>query len=204
MYYYRTQTKLIAMKQLLAIGLVLLCSTISAQPKFSALKTSASIKPDIQKVAQDYFHDFNNTRGEVVFENSNAVQFTSKIVPPGALHVTITKYNSPKSFTWQATMLQTENFKEAESRYKQYFRQLDGATFNLDGSAYKISGMYDAPDENRSFASSALEVKGDADNLKHLRVEIGLNFAFPEWTVQILIYEKMGDEDVRPDFSGSN
>jgi hypothetical protein len=196
--------KLIAMKQLFVIAFVLFCSTLSAQPKLSALKTSASIKPSIQKVAQDYFHDFNNTRGELVFENNNAVQFTSKIVPPGALHVVITQYKLPKSFTWQAIMLQTDNFKEAESRYRQYFRQLDGATFNLDGTVYKISGVYDAPDENRSFASSTLEVKGDTENLKLLRVEIGINFAFPEWSVQILIYERIGDKDVRPDFSGSN
>jgi hypothetical protein len=29
-------------------------------------------------------------------------------------------------------------------------------------------------------------------------MEIGLNYTFPEWSVKIMVYEKIADEDIRP------
>jgi hypothetical protein len=187
------------MKKLLTVVCVLSVTSIFAQPKLSVFKNSPSIKADIEKVAADYFENFNNVKGEIIVETVSTIQFQSKVIPSGALDATITKYKSPNSYSWQSTLFKTEDFKEAVARYKQYFRQLDGATFTFyDKGRYKLSGIYDAPDEGRSFASTTLELQDPGNNLKLFKVEIGLNFAFPEWIVKILVYEKISDEDVRP------
>jgi hypothetical protein len=173
-------------------------TSIFAQPKLSSLKSSSSIKADIEKVAADYFENFNNLKGEIILETVSTIQYQSKVIPTGALDATITRYKSPNSYSWQSTLFKTEDFKEAVGKYKQFFRQLDGATITFyDKSRYKISGFYDTPDEGRSFASSTLVIQ-NSDNLRLFKVEIGLNFAFPEWIVKILVYEKIADEDVRP------
>jgi hypothetical protein len=186
------------MKQLLTVVCVLTATSIFAQPKLAVFKNSSSIKADIEKVAADYFENFNNLKGEIIIETGSTIQFQSKVMPAGALDATITKYK-PNSYSWQSTLFKTEDFKEAVAKYKQYFRQLDGATFSFyDKSRYKLSGIYDVPDEGRSFASSTLEIQDPGNNLKLFKVEIGLNFAFPEWIVKILVYEKIADEDVRP------
>lgn len=187
------------MKKLLTAVCVLTATSIFAQPKLSVFKNSPSIKADIEKVASDYFENFNNLKGEIIMETGSTIQFQSNVIPSGALDATITKYKSPNSYSWQSTLFKTEDFKEAVAKYKQYFRQLDGATFAFyDKGRFKLSGTYDAPDEGRSFASTTLELQDPGNNLKLFKVEIGLNFAFPEWIVKILVYEKIADEDIRP------
>jgi len=187
------------MKQLFAVVFILSAMPIFAQPKLSVFKSSASIRADIEKVASDYFEDFNNIKGDTIIESVSTIQFNSKVIPTGALDATVTKYKTLKSYSWQSTMFKTEEFKEAVAKYKQYFRQLEGATVTFNNkNSYKISGNYDAPDEVRSFASSTLEVKSYDPNLKLFKVEIGLNFAYPEWIVRIMVYEKPADEDIRP------
>ena len=96
-------------------------------------------------------------------------------------------------------MLQTEDFKEAVSKYKQYSRQLNGANIAFyDKTSYKLTGTYATPDEARSFASSILELEGKNHDLQLFKVEVALNFSFPQWSVKILVYEKIADENMRP------
>ena len=186
------------MKKLFTVVCVLSATSIFAQPKLPVFKNSPSIKNDIEKVAADYFENFNNVKGDVIMETTSTIQFQSKVVPAGALDATITKYKSLQSYSWQSTLFRSEEFDKAVAKYKQYFRQLDGSNFNLDHNNYRISGIYDQPDEGRSFASSTLEIAGQEINLRLFKVEIGINFVFPEWVVKVLIYEKISDEDIRP------
>lgn len=187
------------MKKLLTAVCVLTGTSIFAQPKLTVFKNSSSIKADVEKVAADYFESFNILKGDTILETGSTIQFQSKVIPPGSLDATITKYKSANSYSWQSTLFKTEDFNEAVAKYKQCFRQLDGATITFyDKGRYKLSGTYDTPDEGRSFASSTLEIQNSNNDLKLFKVEIGLNFAFPEWIVKILVYEKVADEDIRP------
>lgn len=187
------------MKRLIAV--VLCFTTISnyAQSKLSFFKTTASIKPDIEKVVQDYFDNFNNIKGDTIMQTVSTIEFTSKIIPPGSLETFITKYKTPKTYSWQSTLYQTEEFKDAVARYRQYYRQLNGSTFTFyDKRTYRMAGNYDAPDEGRTFASSVLEIHSYDPGMNLFKIEIALNYLFPEWTVKIMIYEKVADEDIRP------
>ena len=176
------------------------CNTYySAQPKLFPNKSTSSIKPDIEKVARDYYQNFNNIKGDTILQTTGTIEFASKIIPTGALECSITKYSDPNSYSWQATMIQTEDFKEAVSKYKQYFRQLNGSVFTFyDKTSYKVMGHYDAPDEDRGFASSILELDGKNNDLQLFKIEVALNYSFPLWSVKILVYEKISDEKIRP------
>ncbi len=187
------------MKRLTAVVFLFTTVSIYAQPKLSLFKSSPSIKPDIDKVVQDYFDNFDNIKGDTLMQTVSTIEFDSKIIPAGSLETTITKYKTPKTYSWQSTMFKTEEFNEAVAKYKQYYRQLNGATFTFSNkTSYRISGAYDAPDENRTFASSILETNTYDRTLKLFKVEIALDYAFPEWTVKIMIYEKIADQDIRP------
>ena len=187
------------MKQLTVIVLLFTCLSISAQPKLPKLKAAASIKGDIEKVAQDYYNDFHNIAGDTLLRSQNEIEFTSKILPAGAIESRITKFIEPNTFIWQATMYTTEEFTEAVAKYKQYYRQLNGTNLKIDLSgSYKLTGEYDMPDEGRGFASSYLKFDGTSDDLKQFKIEVALNYSFPEWSVRILMYEKESDEEIRP------
>ena len=187
------------MKLLLSVVIIFTTLSLSAQIKLAALKPSPSVKPDIEKVARDYFQDFNNIKGDTLLQTAGTIEFESKIIPAGSLEATITKYSDPNSYSWQAVMLQTEDFKEAVSKYKQYYRQLNGANLTFyDRTSSKLTGPYDAPDEDRDFASSILELDSKKHDLQLFKVEVALNYSFPQWTVKIMVYEKIADENMRP------
>lgn len=187
------------MKLLLIVVFIFTTLSLSAQIKLAALKSSSSVKPDVEKVARDYYQNFNNIKGDTLLQAAGTIEFESKIIPAGSLEATITKYSEPNSYSWQATMFQTEDFKEAVSKYKQYYRQLNGANISFyDKTSYKLSGNYDVPDEDRSFASSLLELDSKKHELQLFKVEVALNYSFPQWTVKIMVYEKIADENMRP------
>ena len=95
--------------------------------------------------------------------------------------------------------MNTDDYDKAVALYKQIYHQLNGANFVMnDGKTCKIKGLYDAPDEDRSFASSILEPDAKEKYLQRLKIEIALNYNMPEWSVKIFVYEKESDEDIRP------
>ncbi|MEO6704691.1 MAG: hypothetical protein ABI297_00280 [Ginsengibacter sp.] len=187
------------MKKFFTFMFIIPMLSVNAQSKLSLIKSSASVKPVIEKVARDYYQNFNNIKGDTINKTINTVEFKSLIVPVGSLATSITKYVDPYSYTWQTTMFESENYEAAVDKYKEFFRQLNGCTLGFyDKSSYKLSGNYDKPDEERTFASSILQLNGGNPDLELFKVEIALNYSLPVWTVKIMIYEKVADNKIRP------
>lgn len=171
-----------------------------AQNKLPLLKIANTIKPDIEKVARDYYDHFYNIKGEKISETESTIEYQSKIIPQGSLESTITEIkNLHNVYSWQAIMLNTDDYEKAVEKYKQLYHQLNGSNFKMyDNQSWKFEGLYDAPDDDRSFASSVLEPDVNEKALQRLKIEIALNYNMPEWTVKILVYEKENDADIRP------
>ncbi len=187
------------MKKLFFLLLILPAIVATAQPRLSLKKTPNTLKPVVEKVASDYYQNFNNIKGDTLNETESTIEFTSKVAPADAIATSITKYVDPYSYTWQATMFQTEDYEAAVEKYKLYYRQLNGCTLTFyDKTSYKLTGPYDTPDEDRAFASSILQLDGVNHDLQLFKVEISLNYSLPEWTVKVLIYEKVADDEIRP------
>lgn len=174
----------------------------SSQPLLSLKKSSNTLKPIVEQVARDYYQNFDNIKGDTINETLSNIEFTSKVAPLGALSTSITKYINPYSYTWEATMFQTEDYAEAVGKYKEYYKQLNGCKLTFyDKTSYKLEGVYDNPDESRAFASSILQLDGVNHDLELFKVEIGITYSLPDWTVKVMIYEKMGDNVIRPTVS---
>jgi hypothetical protein len=187
------------MRQLLVLLCVSSSFTLFAQPKVQPGKATPSVKFVIEKVAQDFYQNFNNIKGDTLNATGSAIEFTSRVAPVGALETSITKYVDPDSYSWQSTLFKTEEYESAIAKYKEYYRQINGATLTFyDKTSYKLSGYYDIPDENRSFASSILELNGNNHDLQLFKVEVALNYSMPDWSVKIMVYEKVADKDIRP------
>jgi len=188
------------MKKLLSLIFIFSTFHLSAQKSLLLLKTGGSIKPDIEKVARDYYDHFNNIKGEKISESESTIEYQSKIAPVGALESTITQIKSLRNvYSWQSTLLNTDDYEKAVEKYKQLFRQLNGSNFKMkENQSWKFEGLYDTPDDDRSFASSILEPDVNEKVLQRLKIEIALNYNMPEWTVKVLVYEKESDADIRP------
>jgi hypothetical protein len=188
------------MKKVCLLVFVLSTFNITAQNKLPVFKLTSAITPDIVKVARDYYDHFFNIKGEEISETESTIEYKSKILPEGALESTITQIKSLHNvYSWQAIMMNTDDRDKAVAKYKQIYRQLNGANFVMnDGKTCKIRGSYDVPDDDRAFASSILEPDVKEKYLQRLKIEVAINYNMPEWTVKILIYEKESDEDIRP------
>ncbi|MEO6837468.1 MAG: hypothetical protein ABI261_01115 [Ginsengibacter sp.] len=188
------------MKQLIILGILLFPSFgINAQPRVAPLTSATSIKSVVEKVARDYYQNFNNIKGDTLNQTGSTIEFKSKISPAGSIETSIIKYIDPYSYTWQSTMFESEDYQSAVDKYKEYFRQLNNCTLTFyDKTSYKLSGNYDVPDENRSFSSSILQLDSSNRDLRLFKVEVALNYMMPTWTVKVMIYEKVADEDIRP------
>lgn len=199
------------MKKLIALAFLCIAGSTYAQFKLpgrligkhsekqAEKKATPSIKADIQKVARDLYEGFDNIRGDTLRYSTNIITFESKVVPVGAKECIVLKHPYPNSYSWQATMFESDDFDEAIAKYKSYYKQLFGSMIRFyDNTSYKLIGEYDTPDESRAFASSMLKLDEPSANVKAFKIKIGLNYSFPEWAVTILVYEKMADEDMRP------
>ena len=188
------------MKKLFALIFIFSPFHLFAQNKLPLLKVSNTIKPDIEKVARDYYDHFYNIKGEKISETESTIEYQCKIIPQGSLESTITEIKSLHNvYSWQAIMLNTDDYEKAIEKYKQIYRQLNGASFIMhDNKAWKFEGLYDTPDDDRSFASSILEPHVNEKVLQRLKIEVALNYNMPEWTVKVLVYEKENDADIRP------
>ena len=188
------------MKKVCLLFLLIASLGITAQTRFPALKISSSIKPDIEKIAQDYYDHFFNIKGEKISETESTIEYNCKVKPAGALESTILQIKSIQNvYSWQALMLNTEDFETAVAKYRQIYQQLNDASFAMyDNKTWKFKGAYDAPDEQRGFASSILEADANEKYLKRLKIEVALNYNMSGWSVRILVYEKESDADIRP------
>ncbi len=174
-------------------------SLAHAQQKSSSVN-SASLQTCIQKIVADYPNEFNNIKGEVINENPQSIEYESLLIPEGADAPIITKYSAKKKpfYSWQAVMLSTEDFEEAAKKYKSVFNQLKGVNvvFNA-GSNFYLQGTFEEADESKKFTSSILNFLTRQAPMNKLKIEVNLQYEFPEWKVNLLVYERERADDER-------
>ena len=66
-----------------------------------------------------------------------------------------------------------------------------------DGDSFSLSGAYDEPDESKKFSTSTYRLMPAATNLPKLKVEATLQFEFPEWKVNLLVYQREREDNER-------
>lgn len=175
---------------LFAVLILFNFSKIQAQLKFPV--TNNELRNNLQKIIADFPRQLTDIRGEILTQNPQSTEFASLLKMEGTQSNTITQYNSTKPiYSWQAIVLTTESFDEAVKKYKWLFGQLKAMTVNLDnGHTFTLHGNYDAPEETKLFSSSIFKLIPSAIGLPKLKIEVSLQYYFPEWKVNLLVYEK--------------
>ena len=152
---------------------------------------------DIQKVVEAFPHQFEEIRGAVIAKNPQTVEYASLVRPAGAQETMIVKYSSDLKpiYSWQSVLLTTEDYEEAFKKYKAIYNQLKGMNVKYVADLYTLRGEYEEPDESRKFTTSILAPMHPPLALKKLKVEVSMQFEFPEWKVAVLVYEKEKEDE---------
>jgi len=176
------------------LAAALLCS-VAAQAQLH-LPLPNAFRSDVQKVVADFPSQFASLRGDVLITNPQTVEYASLLQMDKAEECIITKYssNAKPIYSLQAVMLHTESFAEAEKKYKWIFAQLKGLNVKYVVDQYTLHGTYEAPAEERKFTTSTLALADPPEALQKLRIEVSMQFEFPEWKVALTVFEKEKDD----------
>jgi len=172
--------------KLTVLALLITCSS-KAQLKLPV--SNHALKTDLQKVIGDFNNGFSSIKGEVQSENPQTIEFSSQVKLNGAEECQITQYSGAKLiYSFQAVMLTTEDFEEASKKYKWLYNQLKGMTIKINHDyTYSLTGDFDKPNESKKFSSSIMRLLPSDTQLPKLKVEVSMQYYFPEWKVSLLV-----------------
>jgi hypothetical protein len=184
---------------------VLLLMTIlagsSSQAQLKVPVTNNDLRINLQKIVSDFPNQFSALRGDTLIENPQSIEFASRLEFSGAMENSIIQYKSVRPvYSWQATLLSTEEFEEAEKKYRWLYNQLRVMTIKLDnGYSFSLNGDYDEASESKKFCGSIFKMTPNASNMPKLKIEASIQFEFPEWKVNLLVYEREKEDTDRAD-----
>jgi hypothetical protein len=185
------------------IAFVFLCvvSQTHAQIRFPV--TNNDLRNNLQKVIADFPNGLNDIKGNVTSRNPQTIEYTTVLKFDAAEDNTITQYISAKPiYSWQAVLLTTEDFEEAAKKYKWLCNQLKVMTIKMgDGYTFSLNGNYEAPTESKDFNTSTFKLTPAATYLPRLKIEVGMQFYFPEWKVNLTVYQKEREDNERGDIN---
>lgn len=187
-------------------GLILSVSSLSATSQVKFPVTDNELRQNLQKVVADFPNALSSLKTDTIEINAQTIEFASALDFPSASRNWITEYKSIKPVhSWEAVLLETEDFEEAEKKYKWLYNQLKVMTIKIgDGYSFNLDGKYDPPAESRTFSSSIFKLTPNAVNMPRLKIEASMQFTFPaEWKVSLLVYEKEREDHERGDINGN-
>ncbi len=190
----------------LTLFCAILVFTSSAQFRniSSRITLTNGIRSDIQKVVADFPYQFQSIRGEIIDRNPQSIEYASTLHVGNLGQCSVIQYSSGirAIYSWQALMLVSEDYETAAKKYKSVFQQLKGANVYYVKDQYTLKGDYDAADESRGFATSTLTLADPPIPLQKLRIDVNLQFEFPQWKVFLIVYEKEREDDEQGDVFG--
>jgi hypothetical protein len=179
---------------------LLICINSNAQVKLPV--TNNDLRTNLEKIIADFPSHFSGLRGDTLMDNPQSIEFASLLDFRMAAENSITEYKSTRPiYSWQALLLKTEEFDEASKKYKWLFNQLRVMTVNVDGYSFTLSGDYNMPDPSRKFSSSVFKLTPNASNMPKLKIEVSMQYEFPEWKVSLVVYEKEREDYERGDIN---
>lgn len=161
--------------------------------------SNGDVRQALEKVLTDFPKNFSTLKGDVLDTDPQSVEYASLLLFKTAEKNSITQYSGNQPvYSWQALMLTTEEFSAAEKKYKSLYKELKSPSLTLNRDYnYGLEGEYDAPDESRKFASTLFHLTPHASNLPNVKVELSMQYDFPEWKVSLAVYQREREDDER-------
>lgn len=179
----------------------MLFPALSSQAQFRVPVSNNDLRTNLQAIISDFPSHFSTLRGDTLAENPQTIEYSSLLSFSGASENSIIQYKSTRPvYSWQATLLTTEEFEEAEKKYRWLFNQLKVMTIKLDnGYSFSLDGQFDEASESKKFCGSVFKMTPNNSQLPKLKIEAAMQFEFPEWKVNLLVYEKEKEDRDRGD-----
>lgn len=148
----------------------------------------------LQEVLGDYPNQFQNIRGELLRDDVETSDYSSKVEIPGSVHTVITRYRSSPDlsiYSWKSLLSESDDFGAISQRYKEFYKEIKNSIIKLDGQKpFILNGTYESPSESKKFSTSTFYLLPPTNELRKLRVELTIEFYVTEWKVFLLVYDE--------------
>jgi hypothetical protein len=187
--------------KLTAISFLFFGLNSQAQLKFPV--TNNDLRNNLSQVITSYVDGFSSLKADTLSLNPQSIEFATKLHFEGSEQNSITQFKARNPiYSWQAVLLTTEEFEEAEKKYKWVYNQLKVMTVKVQDYSFTLSGDYEAPDESKRFCSTIFKLNPNASNMPKLKIEASMRFEFPEWKINLMIYQREREDNEQGDITG--
>ena len=179
---------------LITISFVLAVSAI-AQLKLPVVN---GVVADLKKVVADYPEHFTHLIGDMEAEHPQSTDYLCNFNFNGAEYSLFTIYsaNQKNISSFEAQMLTTESFDKAKQKFHALCNQLNNLVMTAGASgSFRLKGVYEAPVEEKKFASVIYSPEPAGPAVSKLKVEVSLQADNMEWKVKLLVYDREREDD---------
>ncbi|RXK60751.1 hypothetical protein ESA94_09820 [Lacibacter luteus] len=178
---------------------IICCLSLTA---FSQKSSFTTIRPDLEKVINDYPNQFALIKGEQNQAEPNIIEYSSKVEMKGAVETKIIGFPANKkiNWLWEAKLFVTEDINELKKQYKAYYNDILGKSLFSKGANNSIrpSNTYSAPSEELRLWSNQFHINDATGEFSKLVIDLIAEYQNFEWVVYLRVYDKEKDEEMRP------
>jgi hypothetical protein len=189
------------MRKLQPICIAVICAltALKCPAQLKLPGTDNDLRNNLQKIINDFPGKLSSVRGDTLSVGPQTIEFASLLEFKGAQQSSIVEYRSLHPlYSWQAVLLDTEEFEAAAKKYKWLCNQLKAMSVKMEGGrSIGFTGEYQPADESKKFSSSIFKLHPAPDDLTKLRIEASMQFEFPVWKVNLSVYDKEREDDER-------
>lgn len=183
--------------------LLLAASLFSVIPVAAQIKSPfASIRPELEKVINDYPNQFSSIKGNRNQGDPNTIQYASTIEMRGAVESKVIGYPTKTkiNWLWEAKLFVTDDMAELKKLYKAYYNDIAGKSFMSKGANNSINaiGAYNAPSEELRLWTNQFRMNDVTGEFGNLVIDLVAEYTNFEWIVYVRIYDREKDEDMKP------
>ena len=169
--------------------MVLCCASAKAQFKLP-LKTTNKISPVLEKVITDFPNDFAHIKGDLIEEQPSIVNYSCRVNIKGMDSGIITQYGYEKehSFSWENTLLVTDNFNDAKNKYKQFYNNIKKTVASIEHLEIRLAADYIEPEEFKTFNIIRFKMETMQDLVKDVTVELNMQYEMDQWKITVSVF----------------
>ncbi|TWI83028.1 hypothetical protein IQ13_1134 [Lacibacter cauensis] len=186
-------------QKLLLLICITICCTLNV---FAQKSTFTTIRPDLEKVINDYPNQFALIKGQQNQAEPNIIEYSSKVEMKGAVESKIIGYPANKkiNWLWEAKLFVTADINTLKKQYKAYYNDILGKSLFSKGANNSIqpTNAYSAPSEELRLWSNQFHINDATGEFSKLVIDLIAEFQNFEWVVYLRVYDKEKDEEMRP------
>ena len=161
-----------------------------------SLRAPNNLRPAIEKVLSSYSDHYSQVKGDTLSVTGTSIVYASVVKPTSAENCILTEYlNTEKyDYSWEAMVLNTDDFEAAAKKYNTCCQQLKNMTVKTGGETSKMEGEYEPPEGTKNFYSTVFSASAESPLLQKLRVEVLMESDLTSWKIRILVYDRVHED----------